>query len=189
MSGCAPLAAAVVGVETVGRCVLTSTASDTPTIRATVRCAARRRLLLAALLCISRCGGVRPWRFGVGHVHQDQLLQECMRNGSAIRRLLRSQLSAYHLKLLFHLVVCEVDEASLLAEDVLPYLAAPAAHRIATISAADQGCGRAGAQLLAASTHDGSLSRQAWEESKASCAAGVSCVSNVMEQKGSGSFR
>ncbi len=134
MSECAALAAVVVGVGTIGRCVLTGTPSNTPTIRATVRCAAWRCLLLAALLCVSRAAGVRPWRFGVSHVHQDQLLQRCRTNVSANKQHLRLQLSAQHLKLLSHLVVCEVDQASLLAEDVLPYLAAPAMHRIATIS-------------------------------------------------------
>jgi len=39
-----------------------------------------------------------------------------------------------HSKLLSHLMVCEVDQTSLLAEDILPCLAAPITHRFATIS-------------------------------------------------------
>ena len=87
---CAALAAVVAGPGSVGRCLLyTGTPSKAPTIRSTVRCAAGRCLLLAALLRVGRGGRVRPRRFGVSHVHQNQLLQGCRRSGSANKRLFR----------------------------------------------------------------------------------------------------
>ena len=46
----------------------------------------------------------------------------------------RTVLSAQHLKILSHLVVSEVDQTSLLPEDVLACLTAPATHHDAIIS-------------------------------------------------------